>query len=128
MASDSAYGFWGSVLSGIGKAVTGKNNKKSSDKQFQYENILRPRETGNEERKTLLYQTLLANWTSKQAKYDKSKGLSNYVSYARAQSPGSSPSLNNMLQYNSPNQIQDPGAAPSFDPYNSSLQDKLKGG
>lgn len=105
----SPYGW---VLAGISNYL----GKKSERKQAEDDRRARKDEIavdGDEDRKTVFYQGLLEDWKGQKDKFRKGQGLDNYLTYAKEQGGYTSPNLNKMMNFNSPNQIKDPGSMPT---------------
>ena len=116
-AATTAFGA-ASMASPYGWVLAGISNylgKKSERKQNEDERRARKDEIavdGDEDRKTAFYQALVEDWKGQKDKFRKGSGLDNYLSYAKSQGGYTNQSLNKMMNFNSPNQIKDPGAMP----------------
>ena len=105
----SPYGW---ILAGISSYLSKRDERKAN------KDMTRARKDeiavgGDEDRKTRFYEALVEDWKGQKDKFRKGQGLDNYLSYAKEQGGGFSPSLNKMMNYTSPNQIKDPGSMPT---------------
>lgn len=101
----------GPIMSGIKSVIDGLNARKASAKKERHEkdmiNI-----TGDEERKSALYASLLKDWEVRKNKFRQSQGLGNYRALAQQYTP-TGESATKMRNFVSPNKVQDPGTAPT---------------
>lgn len=106
-----ATGGWSLVLEGISSYISGRKEEK---RQKEQDKLTREqlRIRGDEDRRTSLYEAMLADYYTQKAKYQKAQGLANYTSFARSQGGYKNPQANSLMNYNSPNQVQNPGNAP----------------
>jgi hypothetical protein len=101
----------GSILDGIGSALEARARRKEAKENRRHE-VDQVRNEGDETRRTALYGMLLGDWKQRKDKYRKTQGLDNYKAFANQAIKPSSEFMSQMRNFNSPNQVQDPGAAP----------------
>lgn len=102
----------GPILSGISSAIQARAARKEAEENRKHA-VDQVRNTGDEQRRTALYTTLLGDWKERKDKFRKSQGLANYRAFASQPGvvkPGSH--TERMLNFQSPNRVKDPGAAP----------------
>lgn len=107
----AATGGWSLVLEGISSYVQGRKERKESKEQSK-RNLDQIRAEGDENRRSALYEAMLADYYLQKARYKKSQGLSNYTAFAKSQGGYKNAQANSLLNFNSPYKIQDPGATP----------------
>jgi hypothetical protein len=112
LKATSKFDLTGGILSGISSYIESRMAAKRAKEQRRHE-VDQIRNEGDERRRSALYDTLLSDWQQRKALFRRSQGLANYREFAKQSGtvkPGSH--MERMLNFQSPNRITDPGAAP----------------
>lgn len=99
---------WGTILAGIASYLSNKGDRENAgraDKEVT-------KEKGKQDRITSMYEAMLQDYYRRKIRYEKKKGLDNYKAFGATQTTKRA-AVGALAAFQSPNQIQDPGAIPT---------------
>lgn len=117
-AIGQALGGQGGIMAGLSSLFGNRRARRDAQRQFENEQRLQREgieQTAAEQRRSAAYEAMLADHYNQLNRSRRQGGFQNYVQGQRSgalAAPSNMPSLNRLVNFNSPNRIQAPGAAP----------------